>query len=92
MRLLARFNIAARAVDLNAYTCVNEYGRLRFEEKPEFDLRLDYEGAQALLDSLLLCGLKPSGELATANCLTATQKHLEDMRCIAFNQLSVEKP
>jgi hypothetical protein len=50
-------------------------------------LRLDTTEAQRLMDELWQCGLRPSEGTGSAGALAATQKHLEDMRKIAFDLL-----
>lgn len=49
---------------------------------PTFVLRA--EEAQALMDSLWMCGLRPSEGSGSAGAMAATQKHLEDMRTLVF--------
>jgi len=49
---------------------------------PTFVLRP--EEAQALMDSLWTCGLRPSEGSGSAGAMAATQKHLEDMRTLVF--------
>lgn len=55
-------------------------------------MRLDRDTAVRLLDALWNCGIRPSQDAQTVGQLAAVQKHLEDMRQIAFKKLSVEKP
>lgn len=50
---------------------------------------LDKESAQTLMDELWNCGLRPTEGTGSAGALAATQKHLEDMRAIAFHSLNV---
>ena len=52
-------------------------------EDPTF--RLGMDEAQELIDQLWNCGLRPSEGSGSAGSLAATQKHLEDMRKIAFD-------
>lgn len=47
-------------------------------------LRLAPHEAQALMDSLWDCGLRPSEGSGSAGALAATQRHLEDMRRLVF--------
>ena len=47
--------------------------------------RLDYDEAQYLMDELWNCGLRPSEGTGSAGALAATQRHLEDMRALVFN-------
>lgn len=53
--------------------------------EPTFSL--DNTEAQQLIDELWNCGLRPSEGTGSAGSLRATEKHLEDMRKIAFMQL-----
>jgi len=45
--------------------------------------------AQELMDSLWQCGLRPSEGSGSAGALAATQKHLDDMRKLAFANMKV---
>ena len=63
--------------------------------------RLTYQGptftmpehtAQKLMDDLWDCGLRPSEGTGSAGALAATQKHLEDLKRIAFHALKVKEP
>jgi hypothetical protein len=47
---------------------------------------LDYAAAQALMDDLWTCGLRPSEGSGSAGQLAAVQYHLEDMRRLVFNK------
>ena len=53
-------------------------------------LKLKKKEAQALMDNLWQCGLRPSEGTGSAGSLRATEKHLEDMRVIVSNKLDVE--
>jgi hypothetical protein len=55
-------------------------------------VRLEREIAQVMIDRLWDCGLRPSEGTGSAGSLAATQKHLEDMRAIAFAKSGVVKP
>jgi hypothetical protein len=46
--------------------------------------RLDQTEAQALMDQLWQCGLRPSEGSGSAGSLAATERHLEDMRRLVF--------
>lgn len=48
--------------------------------------------AQLLMDDLWRAGLRPSEGTGSAGSLRATEKHLEDMRALAFDKLKVDKP
>lgn len=54
-------------------------------EITEPTMRLKTTQAQELMDNLWHCGLRPSEGTGSAGALAATQKHLEDMRKIAFD-------
>jgi len=45
--------------------------------------------AQNLMDQLWQCGLRPTEGTGSAGSLAATQRHLDDMRVIAFNSLGI---
>lgn len=51
---------------------------------PQPMLRLNPTEAQALIDSLWDCGLRPSEGSGSAGALAATQRHLDDMRRLVF--------
>lgn len=51
-------------------------------------LTMEREEAQALMDSLWQCGLRPSEGTGSAGALAATQRHLEDMRKLVFEGTS----
>ena len=65
----------ARAVEMEQIN-VAQYVTPTFE--------LDNTTAQELMDGLWHCGLRPSEGTGSAGAMAATQKHLEDMRKIAF--------
>lgn len=52
-------------------------------------LSMNPETAQGLMDSLWECGLRPSEGAGSAGALAATQKHLDDMKRIAFHTLKI---
>lgn len=56
----------------------------------EATFALKNQAAQMLMDELWRCGLRPSEGTGSAGALAATQKHLDDMRCIAFTLLERE--
>lgn len=53
-------------------------------------LRIGRDKAQALMDDLWRCGLRPTEGSGSAGSLAATEKHLKDMRKIAGKFLEVE--
>jgi len=54
---------------------------------PLFSLKK--QEAQTLMNDLWDAGLRPSEGSGSAGALLATQKHLDDMRKITFNQLKI---
>lgn len=69
---------------------------ITFKEVNQFEthdptLYLQREEAQALMDDLWNCGLRPTEGIGSAGSLLATQKHLDDMRKIAFDLLEKNK-
>jgi hypothetical protein len=52
-------------------------------------LYLKTHTAQHLMDQLWQCGLRPTEGTGSAGSLAATQRHLEDMRTIAFKKLDI---
>lgn len=50
------------------------------------------EFLQAALDCAWQMGLRPAGFHHTTETVAAKDRHLEDMRAIAFTKLNVEKP
>jgi hypothetical protein len=51
---------------------------------------LDAHYAQQLMDSLWQCGLRPSEGTGSAGAMRAVEKHLEDMRALAFRGLGMK--
>lgn len=52
-------------------------------------MSISMKDAQRLMDELWHCGLRPSEGSGSAGSLRATEKHLDDMRKIAFTKLKV---
>lgn len=50
-------------------------------------MSLSMDEAQQLMDELWYCGLRPSEGTGSAGSLAATERHLQDMRDIAFGAL-----
>jgi len=55
---------------------------------PTFSLQRDE--AQELIDMLWSCGLRPTQSKSSAGQLDAVERHLADMRAIAFNKLEIK--
>jgi hypothetical protein len=56
--------------------------------EPTFTLRPD--DAQQLMDELWRVGLRPTEGTGSAGSLSATQRHLEDMRKLAFHNTGIK--
>jgi len=54
-------------------------------------LKIDNHEAQQLMDDLWECGLRPSEGTGSAGAMAAIQKHLQDMKTIAFHALKIQK-
>jgi len=54
------------------------------ERKPSFLMEMDV--AQTLMDDLWNCGLRPTEGSGSAGALRATERHLEDMRTLVFEE------
>lgn len=52
----------------------------------EPSLSLAPEAAQTLMDDLWHCGIRPTEGSGSAGSLAATQRHLEDMRKLVFDE------
>jgi len=57
--------------------------------EPSFTLQP--EQAQVMMDDLWNCGIRPTEGAGTAGAIRATERHLDDMRRIAFSQLNLPK-
>jgi hypothetical protein len=57
---------------------------------PSFEL--NSAEAQTLMDDLWNCGVRPTEGAGTAGSMQATQRHLEDMRKLAFAKFEVVIP
>ena len=66
-----------------------EYKQPGFVVEPTF--RLGNEEAQDLLNDLWNAGFRPNCGTGNAGQLQATEKHLDDMRKIAFSNLDIEE-
>lgn len=58
-------------------------------EHPDF-FRLDRDACQVLMDDLWTCGIRPTEGQGSAGQLAAVQKHLEDMRRLAFHPIGIK--
>lgn len=56
-------------------------------QQPAFSLK--NEAAQKLMDSLWECGLRPTQGAGSAGSLAATERHLADVRAVAWHALKM---
>jgi len=52
--------------------------------KIDASLSISLEAAQTLMDDLWACGVRPTEGKGSAGALSATERHLEDMRILVF--------
>lgn len=90
-----RFNLSVWIDDFSRHTekCFTAKP-IEFEEKEIFtetppSLMIPTESGQQLMDDLWQAGLRPSEGTGSAGALAAVEKHLSDMRTIAFNRLKI---
>lgn len=53
---------------------------------------MSMENAQTFMNVMWGLGIRPTAAVGSTGQLQATEKHLQDMRAIAFSKLSVEAP
>lgn len=95
IRAYAQYNVCAQSIDV--YFMVGDavaqpvtvVERRDHSSRIEPAICLNDTAAQMLMDQLWNCGIRPSEGSGSAGALAATQKHLEDMRQIAFNMLDI---
>jgi hypothetical protein len=58
----------------------------------ETSFSLEGSEAQVTFDALWIAGFRPTEKINEASKLAATERHLDDMRAIAFSKLKVEQP
>lgn len=97
LRLFSKFNVNAKATPNNDFAIALpvEFKTLTEEERgmevPPW-LTLPVHVAQELMDELWHCGLRPTEGTGSAGSLAATQRHLEDMKTVAFHALKIGTP
>lgn len=55
-------------------------------------MRLSQDQAQQFMDQLWHCGIRPTEGQGSSGQLAAVQKHLDDMRALAFGTLELQQP
>src|SRR5690348_326834 len=63
------------------------YTKCDYGERPEASFELKPENAQALMDELWACGLRPTEGSGSAGSLAAIERHLKDMQKLVFEHL-----
>lgn len=94
MKFYGQRQIINDAVDLHLLDGENVATNITFEKRAPGQLvtplmSLQMNDAQRLMDVLWDCGLRPSEGSGSAGSLAATEKHLADMRRLAFHALQV---
>lgn len=94
MKFYAQRQIIADAVDLHLLNGDYIAREITFTKRDDGQvtppiLSLEMSEAQHLMDVLWDCGLRPSEGSGSAGSLAATEKHLADMRKLAFHALQV---
>lgn len=77
-------------LDRESRTWVSKLEMVSYKEleKNTSNIFLTPENAQSLMDNLWECGLRPSEGSGSAGALAATQRHLEDMRKLVFENIT----
>lgn len=74
----------------NAFVSHMDLIKEKDNEVPPAAMSLSDTEAQALMDRLWTCGLRPSEGSGSAGALSAIQYHLEDMRKLVFMEVGSE--
>lgn len=95
MKIKAARQVYDKRIDLYIHDGRRTFAQLKFMEVPEGQFvepsaRIFEEDAQVLMDSLWDCGIRPTEGNGSAGAMRATEKHLEDMRKIAFKFIEKE--
>jgi len=89
IRIYAEKSIQSQAINLYVIREDGKIGRLEFDERldgcfspPTLRLPDRSSEAQALMDRLWACGLRPTEGSGSAGALAATERHLADLRTL----------
>lgn len=91
-------SIAIHMLDIKTDSIVTDFimkKRDRAVTAPSAPLQVGRKEAQELMSQLWNLGIRPTDELLNAhapNSLKTVEKHLEDMRAIAFSKLEIKRP
>lgn len=96
MKFYAQRQIIMDAIDLHLLDGDSIATNITFERRNPAAivqplLQLQMTEAQRLMDALWDCGLRPTEGSGSAGSLAATERHLADMRALAFHSLKVPK-
>ena len=96
MKFYAQRQVIADVIDLHLLDDDNIAINITFTRREPAALaqpllQLEMAEAQRLMDVLWDCGLRPSEGSGSAGSLAATERHLADMRALAFHSLGVPK-
>lgn len=82
--------------DAGVFSVAKPVEFVKTDENDAYDvepaLSLPMESAQQLMDELWRCGLRPSEGSGSSGSLAATERHLGDMRALAFGKLGIAAP
>jgi hypothetical protein len=97
IRIYAERSIQSQAVNLYVVREDGKIGRLEFDERmdgcfspPTLQLPDRGSEAQALMDRLWACGLRPTEGRGSAGALAATESHLSDLRTLVEKAYKVQ--
>ncbi len=97
IRIFAEYSPAGDAYNLYVVREDGKVGTLVFEEHefgeftpPTFRLPARSNEAQALMDRLWACGLRPTEGKGSAGAMAATERHLADLRILVEKAFKVE--
>lgn len=84
----------------NPEIVTSEFTRVELRQVPDVEqamerspfMRMTDEDAKSLMDALWNAGIRPSNGEGSLGQLGATQRHLEDMRALAFHNVGADKP
>lgn len=84
-------NFACRSIDLyfkhaGAWGVSVAFSQIDAGDQPPVTCSLDDQEAQALMDRLWACGLRPTEGKGSAGALAATERHLQDMQRLVFEK------
>jgi hypothetical protein len=91
LRLIHYHGMGGQNISVAEPIVMRPYDRTSGRDHVPPALYLKPHTAQHLMDSLWQCGLRPTEGTGSAGSLAATQRHLDDMRKIAFTALDINE-